>query len=113
MTGSVAGHDDDGTKWPSANNSIEINRLSMTRRSILRQNDASPQSHLRSSAFIGGSIFLGGPEGKRKILTADERRWSPNAGPFPGQACQVGFAVGYQRDDPGWALRVIIPTSWY
>jgi hypothetical protein len=26
------------------------------------------------SAFIGGSIFLDGPGGKRKISTADERR---------------------------------------
>jgi len=28
----------------------------------------------------------------------------PRARPFPGKACQVGFAVVYQRDDPGRTL---------
>jgi len=63
-----------GLKSPSENNSIEMDRLSMTRRSILRRNDAN---RAIPSAFIGAQRRFHSPWwpwGKRKISTADERR---------------------------------------
>jgi hypothetical protein len=94
-------------KWPrfaqspSANNSIKINRSQMTRRSVLRQNDAN---RAYPSAFIRGSVFLGGLGGKERFqppMNADGLRTRA----FPGKVCQIGFAVVYQRGDPGRTLR--------
>jgi hypothetical protein len=55
-------------------------------------------SHLRSSALNGGSILLGGPGAKERFqppMNADGAR----ARPLPRKACQVGFAIVYQRVD--------------
>jgi hypothetical protein len=60
---------------PFVNKSIEMDRLQVTQLNLGRDSDPeNPICVHRRSAFIGGSVFLGGPGGKSKISTADERR---------------------------------------
>lgn len=66
---------DINSRTPSANNSIEMTRLSLRRCSILSRNDENPRTHQGSAAM---EIFLV-PGIAKKNSTADERRKSPSA----------------------------------
>jgi len=51
-------------------------------RSDLAANGSTAQTHRRASAFIGGSNLPGGVSAKKKLETADARRYVSTGGRF-------------------------------